>query len=391
MASRAGSRFRSSTALLAAACLWLAASADARYARVEVEKVPLDRLAKNLQEAIEKEPKNAQLVMNLARVHAMAYTIKSDEIPTRKGKPEAGPWFGYEPKLVPFGPPKKVDDPAVEKAAKLHLDRAIELYRKAVVLDDKNLTAKLGLGWVLDQAGKDKEAIAIYREVIEAAWMKEKDLKALGLGGHTYTAEAASYLIPLLDKEKDRKEIATLVDRVAKLKELPRPITPIAVPLRDGLRASDLEDRNAAVAFDADGTTLPNRWTWITADAAWLVHEPDGTGKITSGLQLFGNVTFWLFWETGYDALAVLDDNRDGELRGPELHGLALWRDANANGISEPGEVKPLAEYDIVALSCRYEHDASHSDRIAYSRHGVTYRDGRKRPSYDLVLHSRAE
>jgi hypothetical protein len=75
---------------------------------------------------------------------------------------------------------------------------------------------------------------------------------------------------------------------------------------------------------------------------------------------MFGNVTFWLFWETGYDALTSLDDNGDGVLTGDDLKGLAIWHDANGNGICDPGEVKPLSEYGIVALSCRFERDPNH-------------------------------
>ena len=45
------------------------------------------------------------------------------------------------------------------------------------------------------------------------------------------------------------------------------------------------------------------------------------------------------------DALAALDDNGDGVLSGKELDGLALWHDANGNGVCDPGEVKPLSEY----------------------------------------------
>ena len=149
-----------------------------------------------------------------------------------------------------------------------------------------------------------------------------------------------------------------------------------------------LEARGAAVAFDADGTGLRTKWTWINSNAAWLVHDPKRTGKVTSALQMFGNVTFWLFWETGYDALAALDDNRDGVLTGKELDGLALWHDANSNGVCDPGEVKTLAEHGVVQLSVRFERDAAHPDRIAYSRAGVTFKDGTTRPTFDLVLHA---
>jgi hypothetical protein len=103
-------------------------------------------------------------------------------------------------------------------------------------------------------------------------------------------------------------------------------ITPIVITLRDGLTALDMVAR---VVFDLDGT-VPKRWTWITPKAAWLVYDHFGTGRITSGLQLFGNVTFWAFWQNGYHALGALDDDGDGEVRGAEQRGLALWHDRNS-------------------------------------------------------------
>ena len=141
------------------------------------------------------------------------------------------------------------------------------------------------------------------------------------------------------------------------------------------------------MAFDADGSGLQKKWTWISSNAAWLVYDPKQSGKVTSALQLFGNVTFWLFWETGYDALASLDDNCDGQLTGDELRGLALWHDANGDGVCDPGEVRSLSEHGIVAISCQFERDPKHPDRIAFSKLGVTFKDGRTRPTFDLVLY----
>ena len=90
------------------------------------------------------------------------------------------------------------------------------------------------------------------------------------------------------------------------------------------------------------------------AERAWLVFDKQSTGSITSGLQLFGNVTFWLFWRNGYDALRALDDDGDGRIAGAELAGLALWHDRNADGVSDRGEVRPVSEWGIVSLSCEY-------------------------------------
>ena len=360
--------------------------ASAIFLRVETEKVLVERIAKNLEEAVKKNPKDSQAVLNLARVHAMAYSLRSEEVPVNKKAPDAI-WFGYEPPLVPFRNVAKTDDKEKLKAANAHLDKAIKLYEDAMKINPDDLRAKLGHAWLLSQTDKKDDAIKALRATVEAGWKKDKDLKAIGLGGHTVTAEGAGYLIPLLDKEKDKDEIATLTERVEKLKKLPRPITPVAIPLKDGLTAGGLEDRHASVAFDADGTGFQKKWTWINPNAAWLVHDPKHSGKVTSALQMFGNVTFWLFWETGYDAMASLDDNGDGVLSGKELEGLALWHDANSNGVCDAGEVKPLAEHGIVSLSCKFERDPKHPDRVAYSKTGVTFKDGTSRPTFDLVLH----
>ncbi|VTS02346.1 haemolysin-like protein : HlyJ haemolysin-like protein OS=Pseudomonas aeruginosa GN=hlyJ PE=4 SV=1: TPR_16 [Gemmata massiliana] len=364
----------------------VAEGARAIYMRVETDKVPVGRLAKNLEEVVKKNPKDANAILNLARVHAMAYSLRSEDVPVDKKAPDSI-WFGYESPFVPFRSVAKVDDKEKLKAAQEHLKTAIKLYEDAIKLAPDDLRAKLGHAWLLSQTDKNDDAIKALREVIDEGWKKDKDLKALGLGGHTITAEGAGYLIPLLDKEKDKDEIATLTERVSTLKKLPRPVTPIAVPLKDGLTAIDLEDRNASVAFDADGTGLQKKWTWISAHAAWLVHDPKRSGKITSALQMFGGVTFWLFWETGYDALASLDDNGDGVIADKELEGLSLWHDANGNGVCDPGEVKPLSEHGIVSLSCKFTRDPKHPDRIAYSKVGATFRDGATRPTFDLVLH----
>jgi hypothetical protein len=105
--------------------------------------------------------------------------------------------------------------------------------------------------------------------------------------------------------------------------------------------ADDLRADGPAVRFDADGSGVAKPWTWITPDAGWLVSDIHRSGRITSALQLFGNVTWWLFWNNGYEPLRALDDNADGTIAGRELDGLSVWRDANSNGVSEAGEVQP--------------------------------------------------
>jgi hypothetical protein len=186
----------------------------------------------------------------------------------------------------------------------------------------------------------------------------------------------------LLDPFGDKAEIEQIKSYTATMLMKGRGMTPILVPLADHLPLKDLVNPTAGVAFDLDGSGIARRWGWITPKAAWLVYDPTEQGKITSGLQLFGNVTFWVFWRNGYEALRALDDDGDGVLTGDELRGLALWQDRDSNGISAPDEVIPLAVAGVTALSTE---SVRHETGIPYSPSGVRFLDGSFRPTYDWM------
>ena len=353
----------------------------------QIEQVPVSRLIDNLEGALKKNPDDFEATQNLARLHGMAYALKTDTAPADRAHPERGPYL--RGKAVPFSGVVKASDSEQQKRADAHLLKAKEYYEKAHKLNPDDLRAWLGLAWITEQQGQKDNAISEYRELLKKAWNGEKEAKSLSGGTTPVTVEATQYLTPLLDAKKDSAEIAALKARCDQVNALRRRYSPIVVPLRDSVDPARLEDRSARIAFDADGSGYKRSWTWITKDAAWLVYDPQGKGEITSALQLFGNVTFWLFWENGYQALAALDDNRDGWLTGKELQGLALWHDANGNGICDPGEVKPLSAYGIDGICSRYQIDNQRPDGITWAPIGVRYRDGTTRPTYDFILHSR--
>jgi len=370
-----------------AAVIAVSASVGAIYVRQDIENVPVARLVANLEKELAAKPKNPDIHLRLARLYAMAYSANTTELPATvlagaDKKPRQEVWFGYEPDLVP----QKVAPAASRtEAATAFLGKAVEHYRKVVELDSSSLVGRIGLAWAREQSGDKPGAVAEYRRVIEQAWTKEEAAKFAAPGQRFFTEEAARHLIPLLDARRDAEEIATLRSRAERLGRVPRAITPIAVPLSDSATLKTIVDLDATVPFDADGTGLRKAWTWISPDAAWLVFDPTSSGRIPSALQLFGDVTFWNVWRNGYEPMRALDDDGDGELRGSELRHLALWHDANRDGVSDRGEVRPLSGYGIVALTCR----GAKGDGIyaaAVAERGVRFSDGRTRPTYDVIL-----
>jgi tetratricopeptide (TPR) repeat protein len=368
----------------------LAAPLSAIFMRQDTEKVPVSRLVTNLERLAKEDPRNAQMQINLARLHAMAYALKTDTLDAaarRMDDKTEIPYYLPGPTVPETVRPAASPEHAARAAD--HLKSAIQHYESALALAPDNMMARLGRGWARQQAGENAGAIDDYRRVILAAWPQESKTKMLMPAQRFLSQEAIGYLIPLLDPKRDAIEIRDLMTKQDDLKNRPRAITPIAIPLEDDIAPAAIGDARARVRFDADGSALGREWTWITPRAGWLVYDSDGRGEITSALQLFGNVTFWLFWDNGYHAMRGLDDDNDGTLAGAELRHLAIWHDRNSNGRSDVGEVQPLSAHGIVALSCGHA-DGDGNRIAAFSPRGVTFADGRTRPSYDVILHQPA-
>lgn len=160
-------------------------------------------------------------------------------------------------------------------------------------------------------------------------------------------------------------------------------ITPIVFSMQPSRNLSDLLAPSLKVKFDLDGDGIAEQRPWVRSDTAILVWDEARRGQITSGRQLFGSVSFFMFWRNGYEAMAALDDNRDGELRGSELNGLAIWQDRNGNGVSDPGEVTPLSDCGIQAISVRPD---GQEDGSPMTRHGVQLQSGQWLATWDWTL-----
>ncbi len=361
--------------------LWLAivASAPVRAMFIEPElvTVPTERVLANLTRRLADHPEDGRLHYYLGRLHAMAAVRESQlQVVKTNGLPHL---------MFDHGVPRRQPAPAGVTGIRpatgwsnslLHFERAIALLPKSTNTEDAQmvLPAQLGYGWTLQQAGFTNEAVRQYRSTLSLAWARDIGLQVRTLdqtagwspeirrwsgwqtqtlmSGDVLSEEVIRYLLPLLDPKHDAREIEDLKARQTRLAAIPRAITPILIPADPGFRLESLVDSTASVLFDLDGSGIRKRWGWITPQAAWLVWDPEDRREIDSGLKLFGAVTFWVFWRDGYEAMSALDDNDDGVLTGNELHGLALWRDHNADGYSGRDEVTPVSQSGITALEC---------------------------------------
>ncbi len=287
-----------------------------------------------------------------------------------------------------LGPRREIPFVANAPLPNAHLAAATAAYQRAKELEPDNLRTRLALAFAFDCARRWEDARGELRFVVR------QGLRLVPLSDnpgqpktewetHVVLSEAVAHFERIADRDDDRTQTAELKHRL----ELAPPlmyITPIFVPLVAKAEMSTLIDRKSKVTFDFSGQGERAQLGWLTDKAAWLVWDPRHTGRIDSGFQMFGSVTWIAFWENGYLPLGALDDNGDGKISGDELNGLSLWRDTNANGISDPGEVKPLADYKVVALRYAYERAG---DDMWIAKDGVEFADGAVRPTYDWLLH----
>lgn len=189
---------------------------------------------------------------------------------------------------------------------------------------------------------------------------------------------------PVIAK-KDEARPKAIAEGLKKLEALPKSglITPVVFSLNNSSSLSELLSPDTISAFDLDGTGRDQSWPWLRPDTALLVWDPSGLGGITSGRQLFGSVTWWMFFRNGYEALDALDDNADGSLSGRELRGIAAWFDRNSNGESDPGEVVSLASLGITSISVQV---TGHDGRAPMNRAGITLASGQTLPTYDWIV-----
>lgn len=370
-------------------------------------QVPVARLVENLERQLATNPEDPHLLARLARVHSMAYALGDVELPvTGKGE---NPQYTYYEHGNGYPATRHSLDRSAIAARMDRLLEAIALYEKAAERAPGERYIWLGLGYCYDEMSHASAVLAWPSETegalaeaiaaLRTAW-EDKALsayaKAMGDAPKVeepfltppVELEAAQYIRAILEPRRKHTgpEKKLLANAVALLSPKGGPrarmVTPIIFSLDSAQPIENLLATDYVVTFDLDGTESGAKWPWVKGDTAFLVWDGDGSGRVSSGRQLIGSVTWWLFWEHGYAVLQALDDDRNAWLEGPELAGLAAWQDANSNGQSDPGEVRSLAACGVRRLSTMVSGTTA---GMPMNAGGLEMSDGRVLPTYDWI------
>jgi hypothetical protein len=156
-------------------------------------------------------------------------------------------------------------------------------------------------------------------------------------------------------------------------------------PIVISLEPDRIELTSAAngVTFDLYGGGMTRQWAWTKPDSndAWLALDRNGNDLIDNGTELFGSATAQPPpaeedpLTNGFRALAVFDaaaegGNEDGQIdqRDRVYASLRLWRDADHDGVSDPGELLTLPQAGIGRMDLGYQ------ERRRVDRHGNFYK-----------------
>jgi hypothetical protein len=133
--------------------------------------------------------------------------------------------------------------------------------------------------------------------------------------------------------------------------------SPLALDLNgDGVQTMGIEQ---GVQFDLLATGSAQNVGWLDGQDGWLALDLDANGRIDSGAELLGSSTRLAdgsLARDGWQALAQHDGNADGviDARDEVFLDLKVWVDANSNGQTEAGELRTLADLQIVSLDLNY-------------------------------------
>lgn len=171
-------------------------------------------------------------------------------------------------------------------------------------------------------------------------------------------------------------------------------IPPVALDLNgDGLRFLAHDDPSNQALFDFNGDGKLERTSWVDPHDGLLVLDANADQKVNGPSEfVFANGTPEAL--TDMAALRMLHDtNRDGILDASDARfGLfGVWRDANANGISETGEFRSLTQAGITSINLNtdgHTYVAANGEVVVHGQSLYTHADGTQGIAGDVALTS---
>jgi hypothetical protein len=161
------------------------------------------------------------------------------------------------------------------------------------------------------------------------------------------------------------------------------PYQPPNTPLVLAFHGEDVVFTHAAGQFDLAGREASIDTDWVSPATPWLAIDRNGNGAIDDGRELFGsmvNLPGGTRAHNGFEALALLDDDGDGRItrRDAGFSRLLLWRDADQDRRSAPGELESAESAGLVSIDLAYadEPRCSGAD-CEWERAHFVFRDAR--------------
>lgn len=153
------------------------------------------------------------------------------------------------------------------------------------------------------------------------------------------------------------KEIHGESDDYDKAGKAQPPRDPLIIDL--GETGIELRSLEHGVNFDLDNNGFAEKTAWIGTEDGFLALDRNCNGSIDNGGELFGDQVILKDGsksESGFEALAELDDNGDGIIDNKDsaFANLRVWIDANHNGKSDSNELKTLNETGIISISLEH-------------------------------------
>ncbi|WP_176638021.1 hypothetical protein [Desulfolutivibrio sulfoxidireducens] len=114
----------------------------------------------------------------------------------------------------------------------------------------------------------------------------------------------------------------------------------------DGVNTVSFNDSKAF--FDIDGDGFAERTEWASGNDGMLAVDANENGLIDDVSELFGNDTA----ANGIAKLKSYDLNSDNLIDANDsiFSQLKIWQDINENGITDSGELKTLADWNIASI-----------------------------------------